>query len=183
MQHKRGQSQKRKAMTTVNSWPIFKRGTWFTVSHGVLRLQTPFQLLWFFICPQPPTTPSLNPADGSSFVHQHPGNNIKGLLGVNAECLKNKTKLKNKEVPEGMGDIHSNTPERKGEKELLCAGGNKQTRRKKERKNERTKERKRHPNLLGSVCQTLIIIYWIHKGVGWVILGLMTTINKWKKWH
>lgn len=69
--------------------------------------------------PPTPTTPSLNPADGASFVHQHPGNNIKGLPGVNAECLKNKTKLKNKEVPEGMGDIHNSTPEREGKRATM----------------------------------------------------------------
>lgn len=103
-----------------------------------------------------PATPSLSLADGGSFVHQHPGNNIKGLLGVNAECLKNKTKLKNKEVPEGMGDIHNSTPERE-EKELLCTGGNKEigrgerelkTKTQKERKKKERKEEKRKKHTL-----------------------------------
>lgn len=67
----------------------------------------PIPVTLILYSPPTPTTPSLNPADGGSFVRQHPGNNIKGLLGVNAECLKNKTKLKNKEVPEGLGGIHS----------------------------------------------------------------------------
>lgn len=41
----------------------------------------------------PPTNTSLGPADGGSFVRQHPGNNIKGPLGVNAEWPKNKNKI------------------------------------------------------------------------------------------
>lgn len=67
-----------------------------------------------FILTPHPTPPSLSPADGGSFVHQHPGNNIKGLLGINAECLKNKTNPRNKEVPEEMGNIHDRTSEREG---------------------------------------------------------------------
>lgn len=42
---KKKERKKEKAITSVNSGPKFKRATWFTVSHGVLRLQTPFQLL------------------------------------------------------------------------------------------------------------------------------------------
>lgn len=111
--------------------------------------------------PATPATPSLNPADGGSFVHQHPGNNFKGLLGVNAECLKNKTKLKNKEVPEGMGDIHNSTLERE-EKELLCTGGNKETGRGEGRggKKEEKDRKKESPTCsVAVICHTLIIIY------------------------
>lgn len=128
----------------------------------------------------PPTTPSLSPADGGSFVHQHPGNNIKGLLGVNADCLKNNTKLKNKELPEGMGDIQNSTPEREG-KELLCTGENKEAGRgvRKERIKESKQERKKYTlSCSVAICQTSII-YSIHKGMGWVTVSLMATINKW----
>lgn len=89
----------------------------------------PIPVTLILYSPPTPTAPSLNPADGGSFVQQHPGNNIKGLLGVNAECLKNKTKLKNKEVPEGLGDLHSSR-----EKSYHAQEG---TEREQERKKER----------------------------------------------
>lgn len=39
------EAKKQNSMTTVKPWPILNWATWFTVSHGVLRLQSPLQLL------------------------------------------------------------------------------------------------------------------------------------------
>lgn len=69
------------------------------------------------------------------------------------ECPKNKTKLKNKEVPEGTGDINGSIPKREGERAVMY-------------------RRKKQSNV-AVPCQTLIIIYYRKVWIG-PLLG---------KWH
>lgn len=134
-----------------------------------------------------PTTPSLNPADGGSFVHRHPGNNIKGPLGVNAEWLKNKTKLKNKEVsPRGDGRYSQQHPREGGEKsgdvqEEIKKMGRKGGR-KEERKTEWKKEKETHTlssGRLSHINHHLLNTQRCGLGLSW----FNDNNKQLKKWH
>lgn len=86
---------KQNSMTTVKPWPIFNWATWFTVSHGVLRLQSPLQLLWFFIHPRPPLHHPQIQLMETPLSASTQATTSKGVtLGVNAEWLKTKQNWK-----------------------------------------------------------------------------------------
>lgn len=114
-------TKKQKSMTTVKPWPMFKRGTWFTVSHGVLRLQSPLWLLWFFIHPRPPLHhPQIQLMEAPLSMSTQ-ATTSKGVTpGVNAEWLKTK---QNWEIEKSQRDgRHSHQHPEEGEKgeELQC---------------------------------------------------------------
>jgi hypothetical protein len=133
-------------------------------------------LLSFLSSPLPHPSPSLRPADGSSFVHQHPGNNIKGLPGGKAEWPKNKTKPINRKKSQ-RGDIHNRTSEnrvwrnngggmnRTRERERVWRNNQGGMNRRNEREREREREREEilavaHPvtGSLTVISNTFIII-------------------------
>lgn len=104
LQHPPREAEKRKSMTTVKPWPIFNWGTWFTVSHGVLRLQSPLQLLWFFIHPRPPLhRPRIQLMEAPLSMSTQATTSKGVMLGVNAEWLKTKLNWKVKKSPRGRG--------------------------------------------------------------------------------
>lgn len=110
------EAKKQNSVTTVKPWPIFNwvHGSLFHMESSASKAHSSY---FDSLFTSTPTTPSANPADGGSFVHEHPGNNFKGCnAGCKCGVAKNKTKLKNREAPEGTGDIHSSTLKR-GERE------------------------------------------------------------------
>lgn len=119
---------------TVKPWPIFNwvHGSLFHMESSASKAHSSY---FDSLFTPTPTTPSSNPADGGSFVHEHPGNNFKGCnAGCKCGVAKNKTKLKNREAPEGTGDIHSSTLKRGKREKSYCVPL------KQERKTERKRE-------------------------------------------
>lgn len=159
------EAKKQKPMTTVKPWPMFKRGTWFTVSHGVPRLQSPLRLLWFFIHPRPPLYHPQIQLMEAPLSKSTQATTSKGvMLGVNVEWLKTKQNWEIEKSPRGR-ETFSAAPwrGRKKRKATMCH----------ELKKEGNKGRI-------SIAYLSICLLSTKKSVSWVTFDLITTINTWE---